>query len=86
MKATEDDRPLGLGLSEGLGRAAHVHALPLEAFVNASRMVQAFGCSAAQAAAAFAEFGRAAKKLEDEDRALRAALRARQPWYRRGHW
>jgi hypothetical protein len=63
-----------------------VPALPIEAFANAAKMVRAFGCTAAQAAAAFADFGKAAKALEDEDKALRAALRAKQPWYRRSRW
>ena len=78
--------PLALKSNEGLGRAATVPPLPPEAFANAEKMVRAFGRTAAQAAAAFAELGKAAKKLEDEEKALRAALRAKQPWYRRGRW
>jgi DNA-binding GntR family transcriptional regulator len=85
-KSMPADPPLALKSNEGLGRAATVPPLSIEVIANATKMVRAFGCTAAQAAAAFAALGKAANALEEEDKALRAALRAKQPWYRRSRW
>lgn len=66
---------------------AHLRAaLQLEALADTTRVVRAFGVNAAQAASVFAGFGEAVKKVDDESEALRAALRAKRPWYRRGRW
>ena len=58
----------------------------IEATAAATRMVKAFGITAEQAAIAFARLGDAAKRLRNEDKALRAAIRAKKPWYRHSRW
>jgi hypothetical protein len=53
---------------------------------DAARAARLLGTTAEQAAKALQALGVAAKKLEDESKALAEAHRARQPWWRRWRW
>ena len=83
---TTEATPREVGSHAGLGAGAEVAERHLQAMRDCTRMVQAFGTSIAQAAAALQALGTAAKALEEETKAMLEARRARQPWWRRGRW
>jgi hypothetical protein len=80
MNTTTQPGPLEVRLSDQLGRISPT------ALQDATKAVQAFGCSMAQAAQALQAIGNAGKRLEAETAALKRAAAAKRPWYRRGSW
>lgn len=80
MNSTTQPGPLEARLSDQLG------CISPTALQDATKAVQAFGCSASQAAQALWAVGEAAKALEAETEILKRAAAAKRPWYRRGRW
>lgn len=81
MRSPESDgyRALSLYRVSTVGDAVSKHAEFLRSLDNAARLL---GTTAEQAAKTLQAFGVAAKKLEDESKAMLDAHRARQPWWR----
>jgi len=80
MYTTTQPRPLEVHLSDQLGRISPT------ALQDATKAMQAFDCSMAQAAQTMRAFGEAVKVLEAETDMLKRAAAAKRPWYRRGRW